>query len=460
MRLSIPWLAKRGGAHAALFVVFAGAFLFVTATDLKSAAQRNDSLQCRVASFKIPGSDSARVDVYCSVPYGFLSFFPNASQWVAKYSVHIVVKDQQQNIAAETRAVLHVRESHREPAVFMPDKRDMSQSVVSLLPGEYQVFVELRDDISNRTVTGEEYLKVPLYMDGTWSMSSLLCLSAVEQRAERLVITPYISTDLSSLSESFFVFCEVYANQQVDTIDLSCELYDGEQRVWSSVPKRSRLLGAVQQEYLRVQLPSDLPNGEYQLRCIVRAKDGQQIEASSAPRTKSTDSSIFDAKVLCSSSMSVLLQRPLRGPMTSDIDKAIRQLRYIATQEDMDRMSAPKTVGERRKLFEHFWKSVDPSPGTQRNEAFDEYFARVDYCTKNFQSYAEGWLSDMGMVYIVLGPPESNRRQMSADGRTYIQWNYAMPPRQFLFIDYSSFGDYRLSTTTPFSSFEKYRYRH
>ncbi|MBL7976081.1 MAG: GWxTD domain-containing protein, partial [Candidatus Kapabacteria bacterium] len=101
----------------------------------------------------------------------------------------------------------------------------------------------------------------------------------------------------------------------------------------------------------------------------------------------------------------------------------------------------------------------DPSPNTIRNEAFEEYYARVDYANKNYRSYNDGWLTDMGMIHIVLGAPStSDRRVNTYDGRTSITWTYSGSNRRFVFIDNTGFGDYRLSPSTPFPMSEKYKY--
>ncbi|MFN9955347.1 MAG: GWxTD domain-containing protein, partial [bacterium] len=104
--------------------------------------------------------------------------------------------------------------------------------------------------------------------------------------------------------------------------------------------------------------------------------------------------------------------------MIDDLDKAIRRMRYVAAQSSIDSIRAGSTVAERKKRFEQFWKELDPTPSTIRNEAFEEYYARVDYTEKSFRSYNEGWLTEMGRVYLGWGPPTNSvRRVNTIDGR-------------------------------------------
>jgi hypothetical protein len=70
--------------------------------------------------------------------------------------------------------------------------------------------------------------------------------------------------------------------------------------------------------------------------------------------------------------------------------------------------------------------------------------------------FGEGWASDMGMVYVIFGQPQYTR-DVRRDGRILWSWVYPMFAREFVFVDYTGFGnDFRLTSGMPF---EKYRYR-
>jgi GWxTD domain-containing protein len=105
--------------------------------------------------------------------------------------------------------------------------------------------------------------------------------------------------------------------------------------------------------------------------------------------------------------------------------------------------------------FEEFWRKKDPSPTTDRNEAYDEYYSRITFANQAYRTYTEGWLTDMGMVYIIYGQPLSiTKSNRNLDGRIYEKWTYN--GRQFIFVDYNGLGDYRLYS--PMSVPDKYTY--
>jgi hypothetical protein len=75
------------------------------------------------------------------------------------------------------------------------------------------------------------------------------------------------------------------------------------------------------------------------------------------------------------------------------------------------------------------------------------YYARVDYANKHFTRYREGWRTDMGLVFILLGPPSTVERfPFQIDEKPEEVWQYYDLNYQFVFRDENGFGDYRLLT--------------
>jgi len=141
-----------------------------------------------------------------------------------------------------------------------------------------------------------------------------------------------------------------------------------------------------------------------------------------------------------------------------DLDEAIKQLRYIASPGEIQRMlKAP--LDEKRVMFREFWKKKDPSPNTPENELMDEYYRRVAYTIENFSSVRVGWKTDRGMVYIIFGPPdEVEKGPFELDRKPYEIWHYFRLGRKFLFVDETGFGDYRL--VNPSGEIQNWRFRY
>ena len=115
-----------------------------------------------------------------------------------------------------------------------------------------------------------------------------------------------------------------------------------------------------------------------------------------------------------------------------------------------------KLDGDRdRDLFvEAFWKQRDPTPGTPANERRDELRARFEHVNRQFGrgTTREGWRTDMGRIYMVLGPPAGVERFEATLGIVPCQaWSYrgeasrGLPPEfVLLFYQRGGIGEYRL----------------
>lgn len=135
---------------------------------------------------------------------------------------------------------------------------------------------------------------------------------------------------------------------------------------------------------------------------------------------------------------------------------AIRQLRYIASDKELNKMLKAK-ADEQRKMFLEFWRSKDPTPTSTQNELMDEYYRRVRFADEHYSGVREGWQTDMGAIYILFGPPdEIERRPFEIDSKPYEVWYYFDINQQFVFIDLTGFGEYRLSE--PFNFQRNWEY--
>ena len=137
-----------------------------------------------------------------------------------------------------------------------------------------------------------------------------------------------------------------------------------------------------------------------------------------------------------------------------DIDLGIRQMRYLL-KGDKRKLFKGKNKSEKEELFYQFWKSKDPTPNTEENELMEEYFSRVAYSNENFNSWGQGWETDMEMIYILFGRPDEVQRSnpTSSSQTTYQVWTYYNLNKQFVFKDLNGFGDYRLDSPFMGSNF-------
>jgi len=90
----------------------------------------------------------------------------------------------------------------------------------------------------------------------------------------------------------------------------------------------------------------------------------------------------------------------------------LKLVSYIILPQEKEVFLELTSNRDRDLFIQTFWKQRDPTPGTPRNEFKDEHIKRFLYANNYFRrgTPREGWMTDMGRIYIILGPPASTER--------------------------------------------------
>jgi len=132
--------------------------------------------------------------------------------------------------------------------------------------------------------------------------------------------------------------------------------------------------------------------------------------------------------------------------LVTDLDQAIRQLKYVASSDEYTRLrqAAP---ADRERLFKEFWKKRAAEWQADVNDVMESYYGRVQYANEHFRTNHEGWDTDRGHIFILYGEPtDIDRHPFEAGSYPYEVWYYASLAKRFMFVDYTGFGDYQLAT--------------
>ena len=85
---------------------------------------------------------------------------------------------------------------------------------------------------------------------------------------------------------------------------------------------------------------------------------------------------------------------------------------YIILPSERDVFLQLGSDRDRDIFIEAFWKQRDPTPGTPQNEFQEEHTKRFNYANEFYRrgTPREGWMTDMGQMYIILGAASSIER--------------------------------------------------
>ena len=124
-----------------------------------------------------------------------------------------------------------------------------------------------------------------------------------------------------------------------------------------------------------------------------------------------------DGAVLASERRLISLKPP-GFPRLPTLDGLIDALAYIAYPREQEHIRQGATPQERRARFDAFWGALVPERQVAAN-LLRQYYERVEEANRLFTSHKEGWRTDRGMVYVVLGAPAYVERTLEGE-----VWHY------------------------------------
>lgn len=384
-------------------------------------------------------SDSlvGRIDLMAALPFQFLRFSDRKGAYESDFQAIVRISNEKGEKIIEEVFSLSAKAKDYYTAqggtgAFYPfiKRFDVPAS-------KYKVELSLLDEGGKYISFAQKEVSVVNFPKYRQTVSGLMLISSIMEVDGKMKITPHLSDNIYDLDDGFSVFFQVYS-------DIEQELFID----WEMVDSKDETIK--QGELGTVALKE----GESQHRIYINDLEGLPLEEMLLKvylRETGPGNNI-----LAAADRSVNNIPSSGGELLKNIDEAIDMLAYVADASVIDSIQNLPTERDKRRAFLEFWDGLDPSPNTKRNEAFEEYFERIEYANKQFNTYAAGWLTDMGRIYIVLGPPDdiSQSTPMNSRGLQEI-WMYNQIGR-FWFQDRSGFGDYRL--VQPISFRRKYEY--
>ncbi len=416
-----------------LAVVLVSQILFAQADYVdKDKAKKALSPKIYFDAYNYLSNDSGKTELkmFFQIPYTSLSFIRKNNKFLASYSIETDFYD-----SSGTRLLFEKLWKEKLVAPNYKSARDyknfnISSKKFTLTPGVYSVKILITDKYSLSKVDFKKKITVRK-INPDFGISDLMLFQGKTKDGR---IIPNIKNIVSSGQDSLDVFFYVYSGKERNVL-MKFRIYSIESDE-AFIVNSSQLMKKGKNKITFTVKPIKLKLGKYNLGVAVIDDD--------------TEKSVSITK-------NFFVRIKYFPPSITDLNLAIEEMQYIAPPSVIDDLLETKDYNERLKKFEDFWKSKDPSPDTPINEVLYEYYRRVDYANKHFEHYFPGWKTDMGKVYITLGPPHQvERHPLELGTKPYQVWYYYDINREFVFVDETGFGDYKL--ITPLYG-DWYRYR-
>lgn len=374
-----------------------------------------------------------RLDVFIQVPYSEIQFVKIPAGFESKYNLTVSVFDEdKENLLLEKSWSEKITAKEFDQTISKSNY-NLSLRSFNLDPGKYLIRTAFEDADSRKEYSVENVISVRR-LDNEFAMSDIMLISKQTVVEGSNKIVPNVSRNVAAKRDGIPFFFEVYSNASRD-IKIKYSILDNDkEKIYEE--EITKQIDSGRTQLFHTIKDVDLGLGNYTLTSEIR--DSQNSLDVSAIKN--------------------FVSRWMGVPSSiRDLDKAIAQMVYIAASSELDEIKDAKTKEEKIQKYLDYWKKKDPDPASEDNPVFDEYYRRVAFANENFSHYVDGWRTDRGMVFIILGAPNNiDRHPFEYDSKPYEVWEYYELNKSFVFLDETGFGDYRLITPL-YGDFFRYR---
>lgn len=293
------------------------------------------------------------------------------------------------------------------------------QNRLDIVPGQYEVIVSVTDKSSGKTtqLTSNAYIYDPESESSDLTHVKVLGIDSDSNEAPHAVTTYDIPGRIDSLRFQYYVTKP--ASENASEMSINMRLIEFE-----SDTEPPRGMSAIQPTPGSIQHRGINYNGTEvieEANRTLRDESGTILIEYTIPRptignfrfqvTAQTDNDGFrKARDFSSKSENY--------PYIETSKELARPLIYLMGKRDHEALMEINDSDTLKQAIDNFWHSNLENLDTARR-VIELYYTRVEEANKQFSNFKEGWMTDMGMVYILFGPPYYSERSLD----TYI-WTY------------------------------------
>lgn len=392
-----------------------------------------------VEAYTTSWGDTSGVQVLVRIPHASLTFLARDRTRQARYDLVVQLRDASgKRLQTETSISRSIEGRGGAQAFVLLEENLPAQ------PGHYLVEAILTDTNARRSLQRSQRVQVhPVAADKPF-VSRIQLAGSQEGEARQAIPSLYVS----QASDSLAVSVRLGGLQALREPQITMHL----------LRFRADTSYAV---------PPDWPRITEQVSFRFSEVDTIQTSMRSLASERGVNSGVFTLPTLARGAYQVIIHLEARGrrteivlqvtqerffavlppdfPAVTHLENMVEALVYIAEEKEWQAMME-QPMPERKRQFDAFWgRHV-----RQRARAADlveRYYARVEEANRRFTTHKEGWKTDRGMVYIVMGPPLQVEQKIDRELWWY-RYEEAETPSYFEFE-----RGYRYGLSNPFEAY-------
>lgn len=389
-------------------------------------------------------NDNAVINVTAEVVYGSLIYVTDND--VSKANVVLEIRANQ----VDGSASYQFREAFE--ISMESESHQMNQDVFTIIedlevhPGEYEVTFSLTDLTSDKTVNRSAQAQIPDPENPVVNLTTVR-LSAKDLDSNEALFIPITTYNVPSRVDSLKFDFQVTNNDVDDPLTVETRLIKFEADDTPASPMHFNNYSPSSIQYKGIDYRENreidsnvrrlddpgsvliefnydlLDKGNYRFEVEIIDHDGEK-------RYRARDFSIKSENF-----PNLLTPRELAEPLA-----------YLMNRREYERLMEIEDPELLKEAIDRFWLTNVGNQSTARS-VINLYYDRVEQANKFFTNFKEGWKTDMGMMYILFGPPWYIDRRLNN-----VTWSYSYNSSD----PYYNFHFQRTKTPNRYFPFDNY----
>lgn len=365
--------------------------------------------------------DNPFISVTTEIVFGSLIYRTIEDRTFAQISVEFRVNEKNGDFSTSSREQFEVQSqdsnNYMNQDVFAVEKD------LDVEPGSYEVEVSVTDVSSGKTVVRSTETLIPDPQNPITNLTSIRLSGKVVSNSFS-PFSPITTYDVPSKIDSLKLDFQVTNNDMDDPLTVNAKLikFEADTTPARRLSYNNYSSSSLQYRGVDVRDPIEIESNtrvleqsgsvliEFKYELLDRGN--YRFEVETVDQRGETIYRARDFAIKGRNYPSVASAREMAEPLI-----------YIMSEknhQEMMRISDPDSLKE---AVDRFWLSNVGSQSRARS-VISLYYERVEQANKQFSNFKEGWKTDMGMIYILFGPPWYVDRTLNR-----MQWSYSYDRR-------------------------------
>lgn len=346
--------------------------------------------------------DKPGIDITADIVYGSLIYKENQDSLKANFivGIQIVPKDDTDEVTQTHQESITI--ARKNPNIVHSQELYTYDKRIPVKPGTYTINVTVIDQNSNKQITRESQTFIP---DPTNSVSNLTNIQLLGKQSGDDSWSAITTYDVQGQVDSLMFRLQVTNNSSEEPMAINARLLKFRSDTTIARPMHYNNYSPSSIQYKGIDYDEEevIQSNRRVLTqsgsVLIEYKFAQQERGNyrfDVETDEDEDETLFKARDFSVKSKNY--------PSIKSAEELAKPLYYLMGEKEYDRLIAIQDEDSLKQAVDRFWLKALNNKSRAR-EVIQMYYQRVEEANKQFSNFKEGWKTDLGMVYILFGPP-------------------------------------------------------